>query len=56
MPYKTIGEAGKKSGKLCFQVLEITEIKVETKTNYGLNFGLVFPIMWMIIDISAVII
>ena len=39
-----------------FQVLEIAEIKVGKKTNNCLNFSLVFRIIWILINISVVII
>ena len=39
-----------------FQILEITEIKVGQKTNYYLNFSLVFPMIRILINISVVII
>ena len=39
-----------------FQILEIAEINVRQKTNYCLNFSLVFPIIWILINISVVII
>ena len=38
-----------------FQILEVTVINVEKKTNYCLNFGLVLPIIWVKMNSSAVI-
>ena len=42
-------------GILLLQISEITEIKVEKKMTSCLDFSLVFPIIWILIIISAVI-
>ena len=38
------------------QILEIAEIKVGKKTHHCLNFSSVFPTIWILINISVVII
>ena len=37
------------------QIFEIAEIKVGKKTNHRINFNLVFPVIWILTDISVVI-